>query len=92
YRTAVLLDATTPYRLLSLNEHSGVYITVKQLFSYTNKRCFQIRGIKQVVNPFLRYQLRKEQCRRRYGSVYEMQLFHGTKVGNIDNICRNNFD
>ncbi|KAJ8982530.1 hypothetical protein NQ317_018571 [Molorchus minor] len=82
------------YQLVSLTENSWEFNTVKRLFTSTNKRCFQVREIRKIINPYLllQYQLTKERYKNKYGYLNEKTLFHGTNKSNIDEICKFNFN
>ncbi|XP_074027470.1 protein mono-ADP-ribosyltransferase PARP11-like [Leptinotarsa decemlineata] len=81
------------YKLETLDNLSE-FQNQKRHFMQTNKRCFKLTSIQKVYNPYLllQYKLKEQECRSKVRPVQTQMLFHGTKKGNIEGICENNFD
>lgn len=82
-----------PYDVIEVPSSSEEYQNIDRVFRSSN-RLLKIMKIEKVVNTFLliQYELKKHEYKKKYGTVIEKLLFHGTKKCNVPLICENNFD
>ncbi|XP_018332621.1 poly [ADP-ribose] polymerase 11-like [Agrilus planipennis] len=85
-------------KLVDLVPHSTEYEEVSSKFyMYIKKKSrknFYITKIVKIQNPYLlaAFQIKKEEIRTKFGHVNTMELFHGTKRGNVSSIRNENFN
>ncbi|XP_035806110.2 protein mono-ADP-ribosyltransferase PARP11 isoform X2 [Amphiprion ocellaris] len=90
------VDLNRPYQLITLNERTPEYQTVTSYVKNDGLLGRSILSIFRIQNLDL-WELfcRKEQQLMRIHGVKDIQekrLFHGTKITNVDSICKYNFD
>uniref|UniRef100_UPI0009B36880 poly [ADP-ribose] polymerase 11-like n=1 Tax=Monopterus albus TaxID=43700 RepID=UPI0009B36880 len=90
------VDLTLPYQLVSLAKHTREYQTVANYVQHEGMLGKSIVSIRRIQNMDLweLYCRKTQQLMRihRVTKVQERRLFHGTESGNIDGICKYNFD
>lgn len=83
------------FNFCKLSKRTQQYNEVCSLFKETMSSPYTITQIDRIDSPYLygAYLLKKQQLRcRNPGNWQELQLFHGTKKGNVIDICIYNFD
>ncbi|XP_031169291.1 protein mono-ADP-ribosyltransferase PARP11 [Sander lucioperca] len=90
------VDPTCPYQLIALSELSPEYQTVSRYMKTEGLLNKSIVSISRIQNFDLWdiYCRKKKQLMRIQGvkEIQERRLFHGTKIKNVDSICKYNFD
>ncbi|XP_054480599.1 protein mono-ADP-ribosyltransferase PARP11-like [Anoplopoma fimbria] len=90
------VDPTCPYQLIPLSELRAEYQTVAHYVKTEGLLGNSIVSISRIQNMDLwdMYCLKKKQLMRIQGvkEIQEKRLFHGTKLPNVDSICKYNFD
>ncbi|XP_034719542.1 protein mono-ADP-ribosyltransferase PARP11 [Etheostoma cragini] len=90
------VDPTCPYQLIALSELSPEYQTVAAYMKTEGLLDKSIVSISRIQNVDLWdiFCRKKKQLMRIQGvkEIQERRLFHGTKIINVDSICKYNFD
>lgn len=91
-----MMNPSSPYQLIPLNESTAEYLTVA---NYVKKDGLLDRPIVSIcriqnIDLWEFYCRKKKQLMRIHGvtDIKERRLFHGTKNHNVDTICKHNFD